>query len=142
MTVHARGYRRHEGGTERPRLRFLPIVAEGYRAGTRGKAFRRLGLLFVVIVVFHGVMLYLDPAALFPRRMRGGLGQVTSDDLMRRVLAFFARSLAGLVPLVAMFVGAGSVAVSGFVMVRGSKCGFGLVARVGRSVAVRNHFAV
>ena len=107
MTVHARGYRRHEGGTERPRLRFLPIVAEGYRAGTRGKAFRRLGLLFVVIVVFHGVMLYLDPAALFPRRMRGGLGQVTSDDLMRRVLAFFARSLAGLVPLVAMFVGAG-----------------------------------
>lgn len=110
MTVHARGYRRHEGGTERPRLRFLPIVAEGYRAGTRGKAFRRLGLLFVVIVVFHGVMLYLDPAALFPRRMRGGLGQVTSDDLMRRVLAFFARSLAGLVPLVAMFVGAGSVA--------------------------------
>lgn len=106
MTLHARGYRPHEHGLDGRGPRFLPILAQGYRDAVRGKAFRRLTLVFLIALVFHCVTLYVVPEFLL-KRVSGFSGP---SELLRTTVASYVQTMSPLVPLLALFVGAGLVA--------------------------------
>jgi len=75
MTLYTRGYRPYDGGFTARGPRFGPILREGFRQATRGKAFVVLSLVIVVIVVVLGFFLYFGAGPLKevfkpPRRHR------------------------------------------------------------------------
>jgi ABC-type transport system involved in multi-copper enzyme maturation permease subunit len=72
----------------------------------QGKAFRRLTMVFVVALVFYCVILYVVPDFLV-RRVRGEAGP---GEVLRTTVAAYVQVMSGLVPLLALFVGAGLVA--------------------------------
>jgi hypothetical protein len=106
VTVHARGYRRHEQGFAAKGPRFLPILAEGYAEAVRGKAFRRLTLLFLLTLMVHAVLLYMLPDRALARIP--GIGSPAVR--LRIIVGFYISSTTLFVPLLALFVGSGLVA--------------------------------
>ncbi len=75
MTLYTRGYRPYDGGFTARGPRFLPILREGWRQATRGRAFVILTLVIVVIVILLGFFLYFGAGPLKevfqpPRRHR------------------------------------------------------------------------
>jgi hypothetical protein len=106
VTIHARGYRPHEHPLDARGPRFLPILDQGYRDAVRGKAFRRLTMVLLVGLVFHCVILYVVPDFLV-RRVRGDAG---AGEVLRTTVAAYVQVMSPVVPLLALFVGAGLVA--------------------------------
>jgi ABC-type transport system involved in multi-copper enzyme maturation permease subunit len=129
VTLYARGYRPYErdesrgGGFPAGRVRFLTILAEGYRDARRSRAYRVLGVVIACITTVHGFLLYfrsgiLMRALVVPRNRPshgparpdvGGMGTSPSEWL-EGTLAHFHDASWFFVVLLALFVGSGLIA--------------------------------
>jgi ABC-type transport system involved in multi-copper enzyme maturation permease subunit len=114
MTIYARGYRSYlERGEEaRARPAALTIAAEGSRDARRGRAFRLLGGVIVVITTILAFLLHFETGPLRSALQRGrrfGLSQPPEYYLEAALVRFHEYS-ALFVLLLTLFVGAGLVA--------------------------------
>lgn len=114
MTVHARGYRRYEGGWGAPPAWWV-ILRSGVATTTQGRGMRFLGLLMLLYFVILGVALYIQVSALTEPRGYGeprSAMEVLADSrrvLVGTLLTFYS-GVIFLVSLLAIFSGAGLVA--------------------------------
>ena len=113
MTVHARGYRSY-GGTYHGPPAALAIAREGAGRVLRGKAFRRIGMLYVVWFVICALLLYLSVGMgqqIFERSLHGVKGSEQFALIsLNWVLRLFYTGVSYLTALLAIFVGAGLIA--------------------------------
>lgn len=120
MTVYTRGYRRYSGTLESRAVRFRPIVAQGVRDALASRAFRRLAISILGMLVLVCFFLYFQTgpmSELMGMRSRGG-GRATEQidpELARGFLAAALFTFHGwftplFVVLLTLFVGAGLVA--------------------------------
>jgi ABC-type transport system involved in multi-copper enzyme maturation permease subunit len=114
MTVYARGYRRYaekEDGVP-DRARVLTIATEGAREARRGRAFRVLGTVIVVLTTIIAFLLYFQAGPIrsaLQRTRIGGIGQ-SPDYYLEAAIVRFHEYTAFFVLLLTLFVGAGLVA--------------------------------
>lgn len=120
MTVYTRGYRRFGGTLEVRKFRFGPIVAQGIRDAVASRAFRRLGVTILLMLVLVCFFLYFQSGPM--KELMGMRGHATTratDELDAAVArGFLAAALytfhgwftSLFVVLLTLFVGAGLVA--------------------------------
>ena len=112
MTLYTRGYRPYDGGFTARGPRFLPILSQGWRQATRGKAFVILGLLIVLFTVVAAVLFYVATKTMDVRE-RFGVADFTleaASRLLRRNVVQLHAWDQVLSMLLVLFVGCGLVA--------------------------------
>jgi hypothetical protein len=124
VTLYARGYRPYDRdaspGTPAPwarALRFGPIAVEGWRDAKRGKAFRFLGTIIVIVTTINGFLLYFQDTVLSqalqgPARWSMGAFVPQNDPSfwLRGAVVQTHNMCWALAILVTLFVGCGLVA--------------------------------
>ena len=118
MTVHARGYRTYQGtfGGTRP---VFTIAGEGFRIALKQKAFKRIGILYLMwfsMCMFFLYLMFGTHIGKFMDAVEKGLEGVEGapQDLalvaLNGVLLYFYKIVGYLTALLAIFVGAGLIA--------------------------------
>jgi ABC-type transport system involved in multi-copper enzyme maturation permease subunit len=111
MAVHARGYRRYEGGLV-PAPAFLVILREAFRTVARTRLFKVIGMLFLLWFLTWTLVLYAQVELSDRFRSQLGSGEAYGEltwRVFQGTMATYYGGVALLTAIFAIFVGAGLV---------------------------------